>query len=315
MPEEPEENLTEKSYVAQKAEVLTFFGEEVSKKPASKKYLFIFGFLFLLALTFLSLLYFWRIAPSSPISDALPADVILEPFFKIEFNEAQFFQEWKEHVFHGRTSYQIEVGETGEKWLHATSQGTSSLLYKEVEAKSVKRPFLSWEWKVVQFPSNKENKNLAAKRDNDFAARVYVLFKGRTTLMSDVIQYVWDDHFPEGAHATSPFSPKTKFIVIQSGSTSGWVTEKRDLVRDYQMLFGKRPKGEVMAVGIMSDSDNTQTTSQAYFRNFLIEKPQTEIEESPSKSKWQLPIVGGAFSRIWQTATDRIEDLRKRLKA
>ena len=259
----------------------------------------IFLILILVALAFGGFLYFWKGPHHFPISNSLPDHVSFRPLISFEFNESVFFKEWKEHVFHGRTIYRVELGENGEKTLHALSQGTSSLIYKEANIKLSDRPFLTWEWKTVQFPSNKENKILASKHDNDFAARMYIAFKGRTPFVSDVIEYVWDDHFPEGSFAESPYLKSTKILVVHSGKSDQWIPERRDLIRDYEMLFGHHPKGNVIAVGIMSDSDNTGSASEAYFKNISIQGPEIKGKVSAS-NKWQLPIVGGAVSRVWR---------------
>ncbi|OGW85688.1 MAG: hypothetical protein A3C35_08065 [Omnitrophica bacterium RIFCSPHIGHO2_02_FULL_46_11] len=207
----------------------------------------------------------------------LSEQVSFIPLQRFEWNERSLFQDWKEHTFRNRSFYQVEADEHGEKMLHASSSATSSALFKQVNIKLSDRPFLSWEWRVKQFPSHKKNQVFAVARENDFAARIYVTFKGRTPLTADVIQYVWDDHFPEGTSTNSPFSKKAKVLVIQSGaptSSGEWILEKRDLVKDYQMLFGKSPRGNVTAIGFMSDSDNTASTSEAYFRRVSILKPQ-----------------------------------------
>ena len=100
--------------------------------------------------------------------------------------------------------------------------------------------------------------------------------------MSDVIQYVWDDHFPEGVYVESPYSKRVRILVVRSGRTAnqdGWVAEKRDLVKDYEMLFGKQPRGSLLAIGLMSDSDNTGTVAEALYRHFAIEKTQKEVRK------------------------------------
>ena len=65
--------------------------------------------------------------------------------------------------------------------------------------------------------------------------------------------------------------------MVQHGradSGGGWTVERRDLVQDYKMLFGRAPRRDVVAVGLMSDSDNTGTVSEAYFRRLILEQPQ-----------------------------------------
>lgn len=174
---------------------------------------------------------------------------------------------WREHAFQHRTTYQV-VNDS----LHASSKGTSSMLFQEVKINLSERPFLVWDWKAVQFPSNKKGEGLTGKSDNDFAGRVYAIFKGRTPV-ADVIQYVWDDHFPEGTASDSPFLKNVRILVVRSGKSDEWVSEKRDLLEDYRKLFGRNPRWPLSAVGVMSDSDNTKTQSEIYYRNLSIKKP------------------------------------------
>lgn len=252
-----------------------------------------------------SLIYLLSTQPKSLLSPVLSDQVSFLPLIRFEFKDtapssvgylangkmglSRFLgkmgksvapsnlEQWKEHVFHGKTLYQVETGENNETIVHAVSQATSSLLFQEINVKRSDRPFLTWEWKAIRFPSNKKNEILASKSDNDFAARVYAVFQGRTPLTSHMIQYVWDDYFPDGTYVESPYSSKVKIVVVQSGrpnSSDGWVREKRDLVKDYEMLYGNPPRGNLIAVGLMSDSDNTGTVSEAYYRRLSIEKPK-----------------------------------------
>lgn len=174
---------------------------------------------------------------------------------------------WKEHIFKNPSNYQVE-GDV----LHASSAASSSMIYQEVNLDLSKRPILTWEWKAVQFPSNKRSKHLAQKSDNDFSGRVYVICKGKTPLAADVIQYVWDDRFPEGTIGDSPFLKNVKVLVVQNGPSNDWISEVRDVYADYRQLFGRRPPAHLSAVAVMSDSDNTKTRSEIYFRNLSIKK-------------------------------------------
>lgn len=177
---------------------------------------------------------------------------------------------WKEHVFKSPTSYRVEDGT-----LHASSRGNSSMIYQNMRVNLSERPFLEWEWKAVQFPSNKKGKTLADKSNNDFAGRVYAIFKGSSPIAADVIQYVWDDRYPEGTSSGSPFLKNVKILVVQSGASEEWVSEKRDILEDYHRLFGRNPRWPLSAVAIMSDSDNTQTQSEIYYRNLSLKKPKS----------------------------------------
>lgn len=240
--------------------------------PPRRKYLLLALLGVVLGLAVISYIYFtkqpdYNYAPPSRLT---PANTnTLSPIIKFTFQEP-INTHWKEHSFKGNTSYRAEADV-----LHAKSEGTSSVIFKEYGVSPSQRPVLSWEWKAVQFPSNKANKKLGAKSDNDFAARIYVVFKGRIPMTSDIIQYVWDDHFNEGDQSQSAFAKNVKIYVTQHGKAEDWVLEERDLLEDYKKLYGKYPHGEIMGVGIMTDSDNTGTSAEAQYRNVQLLHPSS----------------------------------------
>jgi hypothetical protein len=198
------------------------------------------------------------------------------PFIRFPFDTETLFTDWKEKAYKGKTSYEVLEDEDGENILKALSSGTSSGWFKDVVVDMSRRPFLTWSWKVATFPSNKVHDTFDASEDNDFGARVYAIFKGKLPLSYHVIQYVWDDHYPEGTVGSSPFGKGVHYLVVENGKKSSageWITEQRDLVRDYEMLFGTQLQKDLVAIGVMSDSDNTGTETEAYFRNLAIELP------------------------------------------
>ncbi len=135
------------------------------------------------------------------------------------------------------------------------------------------------------------SEKLANRSEDDFAARVYVIFPGSTFFNTDVIEYIWDESIAEGTVGSSPYSDRVKLFVIRSGrpteENGGWQIEKRSPYEDYVKLFGKKPKRAIGAVALMSDSDNTGTQSEANFGAivFKIEKkdalpnPQSDGKE------------------------------------
>jgi len=183
---------------------------------------------------------------------------------------------WKEHSLKGRTDYTLLEDEGGQIVLHAESAAASSALFREAKLPIAKRPVLRWEWRALGFPSGKKRKTLSGRRDNDFAARIYVVFKGKLSVASEVIQYVWDDYFAEGFTDTNRSVHLVKMLVAETGvakESGAWIPETRDLAQDYEMLFGRKAEKDVYAIGIMSDSDNTRTRSRAEFRNISVSIP------------------------------------------
>ena len=208
------------------------------------------------------------------------SDQNLKSIQKIGFEGAQDLDSWKSHSFQGESRSEIKA-EENVHLLDVQSEGTSSLLLKEANVSVESRPHLSWEWKVIKFPMGKSNQEFGVSKDSDYGARVYAIFKGLTPFTSDTIQYIWDDHFKAGTYRTSPFANHIKLLVVESGPPGEkWVKETRDIVKDYEMLFGRKPKTPLHAVGIMSDSDNTRTSSHAQFKNIEISIPQGMTSET-----------------------------------
>jgi hypothetical protein len=56
-----------------------------------------------------------------------------------------------------------------------------------------------------------------------------------------------------------------------AGNLEPWGPEKVNVYEDYKRLFGREPK-HVRAIGLMSDSDNTESTAQAHYKGITISK-------------------------------------------
>ena len=55
-------------------------------------------------------------------------------------------------------------------------------------------------------------------------------------------------------------------MVVESGARklNQWLDYERDIRADYERAFGEAP-GALVGIGIMSDSDNTRSTTQAWY--------------------------------------------------
>lgn len=201
---------------------------------------------------------------------------VLELVSELGFDIAWGLEDWTEMSFAGHSQYSLETDESGGSFVKASSKDACSGIFKKIEVSMEDRPHLSWEWRVTKFPQKRKDASLTEKSDCDFAARVCAVFAGDTPFSSHYIYYVWDDRFPEGTKAgSSGLLKRTQIIVVQYGAASGgaeWVSETRDVIGDYQELFGKDPDRPFFSVGIFTDSDGTHTASAADFRNVRIYK-------------------------------------------
>ena len=64
----------------------------------------------------------------------------------------------------------------------------------------------------------------------------------------------------------NPHIGRIRMIVAESGTArlGQWVTVRRNVLEDYRRAFGESP-WDVVAVGVMTDSDNTGTTARALY--------------------------------------------------
>ena len=258
-----------------------------------KKYKRLLILTFILASAALAVYFSFRLfrLESEPERPEVPVAPVAR-VIQINFSGPDGLAGWNRHSFHGETKYEIHDEADGTKSLKASSQNACSALFKPVGVSLSEKPVLSWQWKVKKFPSGKKNEVFGAKDESDFAARVSVIFKSELPLQQDIVQYVWDDHFPAGTRGTSPFWKKVKILVVRSGpppNPEEWVSEKRDIVQDYTLLFGKPPEKDIEAIGLMSDSDDTKSATEAYFRSFEIQTLYSEEEPEKPARKPLLP--------------------------
>ncbi len=224
--------------------------------------------------------------PSPSVSVVLPGVVpVLEKagefdlLRRFDFQTTDSLKVWEEKIFKGKTEYTVvREGETG--FLLAASKASSSGLYKKVKVFITPEIVLSWDWKASEFPKKPDPNKLASRAQDDFAARIYLVFPGSTFFGSNVIEYIWDENLPAGTVAPSPFSDRVKLFVIRSGKpgneNGGWTHEERNIYQDYTALFETKPDRELEALALMSDSDNTRSSSQASFKTFELKSRKTE---------------------------------------
>jgi len=83
----------------------------------------------------------------------------------------------------------------------------------------------------------------------------------------------------------SPFSSKTRVIVVESGAASlkQWIPEEVNVFQDYLKAFGKEPDA-VHAIGILTDADNTASEAIADYDDIFI-KQDTTHSRSVSEDK------------------------------
>jgi hypothetical protein len=186
--------------------------------------------------------------------------------------------------------YERDVKVDGTPVIKATSDEAISSVTTSLRADPNKFSSLEWEWKIDKVL---ESGDLTKKDGDDFVARIYVTFdypvselpfgeklryRTYTTFTSFNIplrslNYVWASKEEVGTIAESPFTNWVQYIVVNSGNEKAgeWITLKRNIVEDYRNAFGEEPR-DITGITIMTDSDNTEETTKAWFGRITLSK-------------------------------------------
>jgi hypothetical protein len=188
--------------------------------------------------------------------------------FKEDF-EHGLTERWKPVKFEGLTHYSI-AREGTNSYLEGIADKTASGLAAEVSIEPRNRLILSWRWKIDQTPKGGGE---TEKKNFDHAARLFVAFKSRLG-PPRTINYVWADKTPVGKMFHHPSSNRSRFIVLANGNDKAgqWVACRRDLLADWKLLFDDDDPPEIVGIGLMTDSDGTQTRVTGAYDDLQILK-------------------------------------------
>ena len=80
------------------------------------------------------------------------------------------------------------------------------------------------------------------------------------------LMYVWCNNDAPGSVLTNPRTSRIRKLVMESGprNLSQWLDYERDIRADFIKAFGE-PPGALVAIGIMTDTDNTKSVTQAWY--------------------------------------------------
>jgi len=170
---------------------------------------------------------------------------------------------WENKSFEGETQYSIKREEQN-SYLYASSMQSASALYKKIKVNIHETPYLNWRWRVDKALSELNEKD---KSGDDYAARIYVVFKtGYTPLSAKALNYVWSSNDISDTHWPNAYTKKEIMIPLRSNQdkTHTWQHEKVNIKEDLMKYFNKMPK-HIDGVAIMTDTDNSKGVAGASY--------------------------------------------------
>jgi hypothetical protein len=200
------------------------------------------------------------------------------------------------------TSYQL-VDDNGSVVVKAMSAASASGLMHPLDIDVRELPVLQWRWKVPRLIEGADN---ARRNAEDAPVRVVLSFDGDVAslpfedrmffdriraftghqLPYATLMYIWENQAEPGTVIPNPHSGRIRMIVAESGSalTGTWKLESRNVYEDYKRAFGAEP-GRIKAIAIMTDTDNTGSSVEAYYGDiaFVSEADARRISLSPRR--------------------------------
>jgi hypothetical protein len=164
----------------------------------------------------------------------------------------------------GRPAYDFVVAEDdGRRALRVRSRDDRSTIAREIHVDLAATPILEWRWKIVELPAGGDVRH---RGTSDLTGHILVVWpRFPEALRARVIAYAWGTTEPAGSVERSRKTSTVTFFLLRSGAEhlGRWLTERRNVVEDYQRLYAERPESpRVLAISI--DTNDTHSTAAAF---------------------------------------------------
>ncbi len=167
----------------------------------------------------------------------------------------------------GQRLYVIQK-ENDNAYLASETTSGSVALVKPFSYNIREFPYLSWRWRVREFPRIPANTASQAH-----AAEIVVLFYQNWIGMPITLHYIWDSNSsPCTTLRQSGMFKDTFYKVIRTDSKASdeWFYESVNPFEDYKRIFGEEPPEQIIGIFLLTESDNTN--SRADFDDFIVRK-------------------------------------------
>ncbi len=171
----------------------------------------------------------------------------------------------------------------GRPVIQADADNAVSLYRRRVHVAPSELGRLSFSWMVPELMTTAD---LSRAETEDAPVRVVLAFEGDRSKLSfkdrvlfdlmeavlgeeppyATLMYVWDSRAPLESVIFARRTDRIRKIVVDSGPTQKaiWRLHERDIASDYKRAFGEDP-GPLTSIALMTDSDNTRSTTRAYY--------------------------------------------------
>jgi len=200
------------------------------------------------------------------------------------FKTPETAREWTPFVLPGKAFAPFDaVDVQGRPALVVAAERSVSILRQQTDTVPVQAGHLAFSWRVDGLAHGAD---LTDAQHEDSPVRIVLAFDGdrarlapRVHRLSELTRlltgeplpyaslvYVWSNTEPVGTVLVSPRTDRIRKLVVESGpdQLGRWRDHERDVYADFLQAFGEHP-GPLVAVALMTDTDNTQSRLNAWY--------------------------------------------------
>jgi Protein of unknown function (DUF3047) len=189
------------------------------------------------------------------------------------------------------TNYVLKV-EQSKLALHAEADASASGLIAPLIPRPITGHELSWEWKALGIVHQADPQQGAT---DDAPLRLILAFEGDKSKLSlkdqmafelaqiisgqempyATLMYIWSGRkYDDKEILNNKYTSRIKMIAVDYGDEflGEWRAHRRDIEEDYKRAFNE-PPGKLIAIGVLTDTDNTKTFVSAIYGDIEI-KPK-----------------------------------------
>jgi Protein of unknown function (DUF3047) len=200
------------------------------------------------------------------------------------FKTPETVQTWQPFVLPGKAFARFEAGTIqGRSALVVSAERSVSILRQKVDTAPVQAGRLVFSWKIDALAPGAD---LSDAQNEDSPVRIVLAFDGdrsqlspRAHRLSEITRlltgeplpyaslvYAWSNTEPVGTVVVNPRTDRIRKLVVESGAEQlgRWRDHERNVYADFLQAFGE-PPGPLVAVALMTDTDNTQSRLKAWY--------------------------------------------------
>jgi len=198
--------------------------------------------------------------------------------------------QWEPVALPGKLKTAFKLDKLGQRpALMADAQSSASMLRQRLNIPPEQLGRLRFDWQVESLMAEAD---MSVRETGDSPVRLILAFEGdrsrfsaKNAMLSELtramtgeelpyatLMYVWSNRHAVDSVIVNPRTDRVRKWVLESGPShlNQWRHYQRDIRADFEKAFGE-PPGALVALAIMTDSDNTRSKVRAWYGDIWLD--------------------------------------------